>query len=335
MTQMRHIDHGAGGTAEVMQLVSGPRPQPGPDDLLIEVAWAGVNRPDLLQRAGLYPPPADASPVLGLEVAGRIAALGANVTGWQVGERVAALTPGGGYAEYCLAPAAHVLPVPDDMDLALAAALPETWFTVWANLIDLGRLKTGERLLVHGGTSGIGLAALGLARHLGVESFVTVGSAAKARFCREFTAGQNCAVINYRAEDFLQCIKALTAGEGVDVVLDMVGGSYLQKNLRALRRDGRLVQIAFLEGSKVEFDFMPLMMKRLTITGSTMRARSLAEKQRIRDALQENVWPALCRGELRSHIGARFSLAEAVAAHRLMESGQLIGKAVLEVAGGH
>lgn len=335
VSQMHYIDHGAGGAAQCLQLLSTTRPQPGAGELLVEVAWAGVNRPDVLQRSGFYPPPADASPILGLEVAGRVAAVGEGVVGWCIGDRVAALTPGGGYAEFCRVPAAHALPVPADMDLARAAALPETWFTVWANLIDLGRLQAGERLLVHGGSSGIGLAALSLAKYLNVEVFTTVGSEAKARFCREFTQQQNCTVINYREEDFLERIKALTAGAGVDVVLDMVGGSYLQKNLRTLRRDGRMVQIAFLEGSKVEFDFMPLMMKRLTITGSTMRARTVSEKQMIRDALMKTVWPLLCRGELTTHIGARLPLSEAVEAHQLMESGQLIGKAVLEVAGSY
>lgn len=328
---MRYISHGTGGGPEVLQLCAGQRPQPGPGEILIEVAYAGVNRPDLLQRAGLYPPPPDASPVLGLEVSGQVVAVGENVTAWQPGDRVAALTPGGGYASHCLAPAAHALPVPADMSLATAAALPETWFTVWANLVDLGQLKAGERLLVHGGASGIGLAAIQLARHLGAEVFVTVGSAEKQTFCEAFGARK---AINYCEEDFLARIRELTAGaagEGVDVILDMVGGDYLQKNVSLLRRDGRLVLIAFLAGSKVEFNFMPVMMKRLQITGSTMRARSHAEKAAIRDALAQHVWPALCRGELSTHIHAQFPLAQAAAAHRLMESNRHIGKIVLAV----
>ncbi|KYC29291.1 NAD(P)H quinone oxidoreductase [Sterolibacterium denitrificans] len=327
---MRYISHGEGGSAEVLRLVEGEQPRPGAGEILIEVGYAGVNRPDLLQRAGLYPPPADASPLLGLEVAGRVAAVGDEVTEWQVGDRVAALTPGGGYASHCLAPAAHALPVAEEMSLATAAALPETWFTVWANLIDLGQLKAGERLLVHGGASGIGLAAIQLARHVGAEVFVTVGSTEKQTFCEAFGAHH---VINYREEDFLARIREITAGEGVDVVLDMVGGDYLQKDLGALRRDGRLVLIAFLEGSKTHFDFMPVMMKRLHITGSTMRSRTRGEKAAIRDALARTVWPALGAGLLKTHVCARFPLAQAAEAHRLMESGRHIGKIVLEVGG--
>jgi putative PIG3 family NAD(P)H quinone oxidoreductase len=234
----------------------------------------------------------------------------------------------GGYAEYCVAPGAHALPIPDGLDLAQAAALPETWFTVWANLVDLGRLKQGERLLVHGGSSGIGLTAIQLARHLGAECFVTVGSAEKAQFCREFGAGH---AIDYKQDDFVQKVKEITAGEGVDVVLDMVGAPYLQKNLSVLRRDGRLVLIAFLEGSKGEFDLMPVMLKRLTVTGSTMRPRTLAEKAAIRDALLKHIWPEIAAGRLRPHLHAVFPLAQAGEAHRLMESSAHIGKIVLQV----
>ncbi|MBP9217300.1 MAG: NAD(P)H-quinone oxidoreductase [Sterolibacterium sp.] len=326
---MKFIQHATDGRIESMRLADGLAPQPAAGDILIEVSYAGVNRPDLLQRAGLYPPPPDASPILGLEVAGRVAALGSGVKGWQVGDRVAALTPGGGYAEYCLAAADHALPVAAGVDLAIAAALPEAWFTVWANLVELGRLRQGERLLIHGGSSGIGLAALELARHLGVETFVTVGNAEKAAFCRAFGAHH---VIEYRQEDFLERIRDLTAGEGVDVVLDMVGGDYLQKDIRALRHDGRLLMIAFLAGSKTSFDFMPVMMKRLTLTGSTMRARSRAEKTTLRNALQETVWPKLMSGALKTHLAARYPLAQAADAHRLMESSQHIGKIVLQVS---
>ncbi len=325
---MKQINHGADGTPDSMQMGEGAKPQPGPGEILIEAHFAGINRPDVLQRAGRYPPPPGASPILGLEVAGTVAALGEGVGEWKVGQRVTALVPGGGYAEYCVAPAAHALPIPDGLDLAQAAALPETWFTVWANLVDLGRLKKGERLLVHGGSSGIGLTAIQLAHHLGVESFVTVGSEEKAQFCREFGADH---AINYREADFVQKVKEITHGEGVDVVLDMVGAPYLQKNVALLRRDGRLVLIAFLDGSKAEFDFMPVMLKRLTVTGSTMRPRTLAEKQAIRDALAANIWPALARGELLPHLFARFPLAQAAEAHRLMESSRHIGKIVLEV----
>ncbi|MDT3735942.1 MAG: NAD(P)H-quinone oxidoreductase [Denitratisoma sp.] len=325
---MKQIIYGADGTPESMQLAEGERPQPGPGDILIEVQCAGINRPDVLQRSGRYPPPPGASKILGLEVAGTVAALGEGVTEWKVSQRVAALVPGGGYAEYCTAPAAHALPIPDGLDMAQAAALPETWFTVWANLVDLGRLKQGERLLVHGGSSGIGLTAIQLARRLGVECLVTVGSEAKARFCRDFGADH---ALNYREGDFAARVKEITGGEGVDVVLDMVGAPYLQKNLSLLRRDGRLVLIAFLEGSKGEFDLMPVMLKRLTVTGSTMRPRTVAEKAEIRDALLKNIWPEIAAGRLRPHIHATFPLAQAGEAHRLMESSAHIGKIVLQV----
>jgi putative PIG3 family NAD(P)H quinone oxidoreductase len=325
---MKFIDHGTGGEADCMTLAEGPTPEAGPGQILIEVVCAGINRPDLLQRAGRYPPPPDASPVLGLEVAGRVAAVGAGVTEWKVGAGVTALTAGGGYAEYCVAPASHALPIPTGMDFATAAALPETWFTVWANLVDLGRLKRGERLLVHGGSSGIGLVAIQLAKHLGVECFVTVGSDEKAAFCLQAGAAH---AINYRTSDFGAEMKKLTAGSGVDVILDMVGAPYFQRNVSALRRDGRLVYVAFLEGSKGEVDLMHIMLKRLTITGSTMRPRTLAEKTAIRDALAVNIWPALGRGELLPHVFARFPLAQAAEAHRLMESSRHIGKIVLDV----
>ena len=325
---MKYIDHGQGGDASCMRIAEGMEPKPAPGQILINVACAGVNRPDVLQRSGKYPPPPDASPVLGLEVAGVVAAVGDGVVEWKIGDRVTALTPGGGYAEYCLAPASHALPVPKGLCFAEAAALPETWFTVWANLVDLGRLKAGERLLVHGGSSGIGLVAIQLAGLLGVECIVTVGSEEKVAFCKQ--AGANHA-INYRTQDFAEEVKRLTGGAGVDVVLDMVGAPYFQRNLACLRRDGRLVYIAFLEGSKGEADLLPIMVKRLTVTGSTMRPRTLGEKTAIRDALAHHVWPALAAGRVRPHIQARFPLAQAADAHRLMESGKLIGKIVLEV----
>jgi len=328
---MKYIDHGAGGEAGCMKLAEGPAPQPDPGQILIEVVCAGINRPDVLQRSGRYPPPPDASPVLGLEVSGRVAALGAGVTEWKVGDGVTALAPGGGYAEYCVAAASHALPIPAGMDYATAAALPETWFTVWANVVDLGRLKRGERLLVHGGSSGIGLTAIQLAKHLGAECIVTVGSDEKAEFCRGAGAAH---AINYRNADFAAEVKRITAGAGVDVILEMVGAPYLQRNLATLRRDGRLVYVAFLEGSKVEADLMPIMIKRLTVTGSTMRPRSLAEKTAIRDALRANIWPELAQGRLLPHLFARFPLAQAAEAHRLMESSRHIGKIVLEVAPG-
>ncbi len=325
---MKYVSYGAEGSAESMVLVDGPAPLAGPGEILIEVCWAGVNRPDLMQRAGRYPPPPGASPILGLEVAGRVAALGEGVSPWRLGELVTALVPGGGYAEYCLAPAAHALPIPEGMSLAEAACLPENWFTVWANLVELAHLSAGERLLVHGGASGIGLTAILLAKHLGAEVLVTVGSQEKAEFCRGFGASQ---AIDYRQGDFAEQVKEFTAGEGVDVVLDMVGGDYLQKDVGLLRRDGRLVLIAFLQGAKTRFDFLPVMLKRLVITGSTLRPRTLAEKANIAAALRREIWPQLGRGKCRPHLHASFPLARASEAHQLMESNRHIGKIVLEV----
>ncbi len=325
---MKYVIHGSGGGPECMSLTNGPIPSPGPGQILIEVASAGINRPDVLQRSGKYPPPADASPVLGLEVAGTVAALGEGVTEWKVGAGVTALVPGGGYAEYCVAPAGHALPIPAGMDFTMAAALPENWYTVWANLMLHGRLAAGERLLIHGGSSGIGLTAIQLAKYIGAESIVTVGNAEKAAFCREFGAAH---AINYREADFAEEVKRITNGAGVDVVLDMVGAPYLQRNLAVLKRDGRLVFVAFLEGAKGEFDLSPVMMKRLTITGSTMRPRTLEEKTAIRDALLARIWPEMAKGTIRPHVFARFPLAEVTEAHRLMESSRHIGKIMLEV----
>lgn len=327
-TEMHYIGHEPSTTPDTMRLTSGRVPQPAPGDLLIEVHYAGVNRPDLLQRAGLYPPPADASPVLGLEVAGRIVSLGEGVQDWHVGDDVTALVPGGGYAEYCTAPAEHALPVPTGMPLEEAAGLPENWFTVWANLVDHGRLTHGETLVVHGGSSGIGLAAIQLGKLFGCRVFTTVGNAEKARFCEEL--GVELAV-NYHEQDFAPTLEEATGGEGVDVILDMIGAQYLQRNLALLRRDGRLVFIAFLGGNRSEIDLLPIMVKRLTITGSTMRPRTRVEKGAIRDALRQHVWPAIAAGRIRSHVYATYPLADAPAAHRLMESSRHIGKIVLRV----
>jgi len=325
---MKYITYSTAGTPQSMQVVEGAKPSPAAGEILIEVHYAGVNRPDVAQRSGSYPPPPGASPTLGLEVSGRVVALGAGVSEWQVGDNVTALTPGGGYAEYCVTPATQALPIPQGMSLAEAAGLPETWFTVWANLMEIGRLKAGERLLVHGGSSGIGLAAIQLARHVGAQVIVTVGSAEKAAFCKNYGADFT---INYRQEDFVERVKEITAGEGVDVILDMVGDGYLQKDVSLLRRDGRLVMIAFLEGSKTSFDFLPVMLKRLTLSGSTMRPRSVTEKAAIRDALRRHIWPSLADGRLKHHLFATFPLAQAAEAHRLMESSRHIGKIVLRV----
>jgi len=325
---MKYVAFGPDDSAASLRLAEGPAPVPGPGEVLIEVDYAGVNRPDLLQRSGKYPPPPGASPVLGLEVSGHIAAVGLEAGPWRVGDAVCALTPGGGYAEACKAPAGQVLPLPAGMTPAQAAGMPETWFTVWANLVGLAHLGRGERVLVHGGSSGIGLAAIELARLRGAECLVTVGDADKARFCREFGAR---AAINYRSEDFVARVRELTDGQGVDVVLDMVGGDYIPRNLEVLRRDGRLVLIAFQRGARAEVDFNAVMRNRLVVTGSTMRPRTIEEKTLIRDALLREVWPACAAGQVRTHVHADFPLAEARAAHELMESGRHVGKIVLRV----
>ncbi len=328
MTQI--VTDGAGGP-EVMRPAQGPTPQPQPDEVLIRVQAAGVNRPDVAQRRGVYPPPPNASPILGLEVAGEVVAVGAAVHALHTGDRVCALANGGGYAEYCVAPEAQCLPWPEGYDAIRAAALPETYFTVWANVFMLGRLARGETLLVHGGSSGIGVTAIQLADAFGATVYATVGNAAKAEACRRLGAA---AAINYRESDFLDEIRRLTEGRGVDVVLDMVGAPYFPRNLRALAIDGRLVQIAFLQGSKLAegFDLTPIMVRRLTVTGSTMRPRSTAQKGAIAAALREQVWPVLAHGRCGPVIHAVFPLAEVAAAHALMESSAHIGKIMLRVA---
>jgi NADPH2:quinone reductase len=324
---MKFIDYAPPGTPDSLRVAECVSPLPGSGEILIEVHYAGVNRPDVMQRMGRYPPPPGASPILGLEVAGHVAALGAGVNQWRVGDVVCALVPGGGYAQFCVAPADHALPLPSGLSLAQAAGLPENWFTVWANLIGIAALGAGEWVLIHGGSSGIGLAAIQLARHVGAHAIVTVGSDEKARFCREFGASE---AINYRSEDFVARTQAITAGRGVDVVLDMVGGPYIPKNLSLLRRDGRLVFIAFLQGSRCEIDLLPVMQKRLRVSGSTMRPRSVEEKAAIRDALAREIWPALAAGRLQTHLHASYGYEHAAEAHRLMESSLHIGKIVLQ-----
>ena len=327
---MTFVETASAGGPEVLRPASGPVPQPRPDEVLIRVRAAGVNRPDVQQRLGLYPPPPGASPVLGLEVAGEVVATGADVAQYSAGDRVCALTNGGGYAEYCVAPAAQTLPWPRGYDALRAAALPETYFTVWANVFMLGRLAAGESLLVHGGTSGIGVTALQLGKAFGATVYVTVGSDEKAAACLRLGAD---AAITYRTQDFLAEVQRLTGKRGVDVVLDMVGAAYFPRNLRCLALDGRLVIIAFLGGSKVEaFDLVPIMTKRLTVTGSTMRPRSTAQKGAIAAALRARVWPLLEEGRCGPVIHQVFPLEEAAAAHALMESGTHVGKIMLSVA---
>jgi NADPH2:quinone reductase len=313
-----------------MVLQDAPLPEAGPGDILIRVQAAGVNRPDVQQRKGLYPPPKTASPILGLEVAGVVAALGEGVSGWAIGESVCALVNGGGYAEYCVAPAPQCLRFPTGYDAIRAAALPETFFTVWANMVMLGRLRAGETVLVHGGSSGIGTTAIQLARELGATVLTTVGSAAKAEACLALGAAH---AINYKEADFVTDVQTLTGGRGVDVVLDIVGGSYLHRNLQVLAQDGREVIVAVQGGTRdPEFDMRLVMMKRLTITGSTMRPRTTAEKGAIADALRERVWPALDAGRCAPVIHGVFPLAQVADAHRLMESSTHVGKIVLDIA---
>jgi NADPH:quinone reductase len=326
---MRYIDYGDGGGPEVLHLVEGPVPEIDPREVLIEVHFAGVNRPDLLQRAGDYPPPPGASPILGLEVAGRIAAIGAEVTAWEVGDQVCALTPGGGYAEFCRTDERHCLPLPKGLALAASAAIPETFFTVWANVVTRGRLRSGESILIHGGSSGIGYTAIQIAKQFGAVVFATVGNAQKAEFCLGLGADH---VINYLTTDFVAETKKLTSGRGVDVVLDMVGGPYIEKNISLLKIEGRLVQIAFLQGSTVaDFDFMPIMLRRLTVTGSTMRPRTVEEKAGIAAELRERIWPLLESGNIKVVIHEIFEFSQVAEAHRTLECGEHAGKIVLRL----
>lgn len=322
------IDHGTGGAPDCLRLAERDMAAPSGRQVLIEVAYAGVNRPDVLQRSGSYPPPPGASPYLGLEVAGTVTAVGPDVTQWRVGDPVCALTPGGGYAQYCLADERHCLPVPRGLDLLSAAAIPENYFTVWTNVFERARLAAGEKFLVHGGSSGIGLTAIQLARAFGAEVWTTVGNREKAEACLK--AGAHHALI-YRDTDFETEIRQATGGQGVDVILDMVGGAYINKNIRLLAVNGRLVQIAFLEGSKAEIDALPIMTKRLSFTGSTLRPRSDEDKGAIARALADKVLPLMEQGSCRPLIHAVFPLEQAAKAHALMESSKHIGKIMLKV----
>jgi putative PIG3 family NAD(P)H quinone oxidoreductase len=314
------------GGPEVLVPVERPRPVPQAGEVLISVAAAGVNRPDSAQRRGIYPPPAGASDIPGLEVAGTVAEAGPDAGEWRVGDRVCALVAGGGYAEYCVAPAVQCLPVPRGLDLVAAGAIPETFFTVWSNVFDRGRLQAGEWILIHGGSSGIGTTAIQLARARGAHVLTTAGSAEKCAACERVGADR---AINYREIDFVAAVRDATAGRGVDVVLDIIGGDYVPRNLEALAVEGRLVQIGLQGGSSAQLNMGTLLMKRLTITASTLRARSVAEKGALAAAVKANVWPLLESGAVRPVIHATFPLGAAADAHRLLESSGHIGKIVL------
>jgi len=327
MNFMTAIEIAGFGGPECLQVCKRPVPAPDPGEVLIRVEASGVNRPDLMQRKGLYPPPPGASDIPGLEVAGSVVAAGEGVANPALGDRVCALVTGGGYAEYCLAAAPLCLPIPVGLDWIQAASLPETFFTVWTNVFDRGRLQLRETLLVHGGTSGIGVAAIQMAKVFGGIPFATAGTEEKRRYCESLGAF----AINYREEDFVKVVLAKTQGLGVDVILDMVGGDYLQRNIACLAEEGRLVQIAFQSGAKTQINLLPVLLKRLTLTGSTLRPRSVMDKARIANALRDTVWPKIEAGLIRPVVHAVFRLEEAAAAHTLMERGSHIGKIVLTV----
>lgn len=327
---MTAIDPAAPGGPEVLVPVSRPVPQPGPGDVLVKVAAAGVNRPDVLQRLGLYPMPPGTPTIMGLEIAGTIVAVGEDVTRWRVGDAVCALVAGGGYAEYCVAPAGQCLAVPAGMRMADAAGLPETWFTVWSNVMDRAHARPGETILIHGGTSGIGITALQLAQEIGLNSIATCGTEDKCAAARLHGAGH---AINYRTQDFAAEVLAHTGGRGVDIVLDMVGGDYVPKNLACLADDGRHVSIAFQRGPTAEINLALVMRKRLTLTGSMLRPRSVAFKTAIAETLEGTIWPAFEAGRLQPVTDSIFPLAEAAAAHRRMEAGDHVGKIILAIDG--
>jgi NADPH2:quinone reductase len=326
---MQYIDMTEFGGPDVLKLATGERPEPKAGEVLIRVVAAGINRPDVVQRQGHYPAPPGASPILGLEVSGEIVALGQDVSCWRLGDNVCALANGGGYAEYVAIPATQCLPIPQGLSMVEAAALPETCFTVWSNVFDRAGLKSGDSFLVHGGASGIGTTAIQIASALGARVFTTVGSDEKVRVCQELGAE---VAINYHNADFVDVIKAALGKQGINVILDMVGGDYIARNIKVAAVDGRIVNIGFLQGSIAEVNFMMVMLKRLTLTGSTLRPQSDQVKAGIARNLQNRVWPLLESGKVRPLIAATFPLAQAEDAHRLMESNRHIGKIVLKVS---
>lgn len=316
------------GGPEVLEVILRPIPSPGPGEVLIATRFAGINRPDLLQRKGGYPPPPGASDLPGLEVAGVIAALGSDVKKWRLGDQVCALVPGGGYAQFTLADADHCLPVPQGLSLLEASSLPETTFTVWANVVESGRLQRGETILVHGGSGGIGSTAIQLAKQLGATVIATAGSSEKVRYCEKIGAD---VAINYHLEAFDEIVKRATKGRGVDVILDIIGAPYLEKNLRSLAQGGRLVVIGLQGGHQGDIDLRLVLARHLTITASTLRPRTKSEKARLALAIEESVWPLFASGALRTHVDKVFPLENAADAHRYLESGEHLGKVVLAV----
>jgi NADPH2:quinone reductase len=327
-SRMTAIAIRAPGGPEVLVPEERPVPTPGNGEILVKVAAAGVNRPDVMQRKGLYPPPPGAPDIPGLEIAGTVAAVGTGVQRWKEGDAITALVAGGGYAEYCLAHESHALPVPSGLSMAEAAAIPETFFTVWSNVFDRGGLKSGETILIHGGTSGIGTTAIQLAKALGATAITTAGSDEKCEACRKLGAVH---AINYKTQDFVAETKRATGGKGANVILDIVGGEYIERNYEAASIDGRVLQIAFQGSSKATVDFRRLMLKRLHHTGSTLRARPIPEKAAIAQSVEANVWPLIAAGKVKPVLYRTFPLKEAAAAHALMESSQHIGKIVLTV----
>lgn len=321
---MKCIEIPEPGGPDALKLGTRPVPEPGHGEILVKVASAGVNRPDVMQRQGVYPPPPGASDILGLEIAGTVAKVGAGVAEWREGDEVCALVTGGGYAEYCPAPAAQALPVPGGVGLEHAGGLPETFFTVWTNVFDRAGLRAGERLLVHGGSSGIGTTAIQMASQLGARVFATAGSKEKCDACLALGAER---AVNYREEDFVEALKEPTGG--MDVILDMVAGDYVQKNISLLRPEGRLVHIAFLGGHKVELNLMPTMLKRLSVLGSTLRPQSIEAKADIARALKERIWPLIGNGRIKPVVDSTFPLADAVKAHERIDGGAHIGKIIL------
>ncbi len=326
--EMTVVEIAAPGGPEQLKAAKRPVPQPGPGEVLVRVAAAGVNRPDVMQRQGRYPPPPGASDLPGLEIAGEVVALGPDVSGPSVGDKITALLPGGGYAEYAVAAAPLCLPVPHGISMVEAAAIPETFFTVWTNLFDRGRCRAGETVLIHGGTSGIGTTAIQLAAAIGARVYATAGSDEKARACERLGAVRG---INYRTEDFAAVMRAETGGKGVDVTLDMVAAAYLARNMDIAAIEGRIVVISLLSGSKAEINLGLILSKRLTLTGSTLRVRSVAQKAEVAAAVQKNVWPLLASGRVRPVIHATFPLVQAAEAHQLMETSNHIGKIVLTI----